>query len=65
MTIDSCVPTGDALLSLSGSEAKIGPASTVAGAAIINSIIIEAVVELRQRGQVVPVLPSANVEGGL
>lgn len=63
MTIDSCVPTGDGLLSLSGSETRIGPASTVAGAAIINSVIIEAVVELRQRGQLVPVLPSANVEG--
>jgi len=63
VAIDTCVPTGDALLALSGSETRIGPASTVAGAAIINSIIIEAVVELRHRGQVVPVLPSANVEG--
>ncbi len=63
VTIDNCVPTGDAMLSVPGSEAKIGPASTVAGAAIINSIIIEAVAELLQRGELVPVLPSANVEG--
>jgi uncharacterized phosphosugar-binding protein len=63
VTIDNCVPSGDALLTLSGSETRIGPASTVAGAAIINSIIIEAVSELRQRGELVPVLPSANVEG--
>ncbi len=63
VTIDNCVPTGDALLSLPGLDAKIGPASTVAGATIINSIIIEAVGELLQRGELVPVLPSANVEG--
>src|SRR6266536_4093127 len=63
VTIDNCVPTGDALLSLPGMETKIGPASTVAGAAIINSIIIEAVGELLKRGEPVPVLPSANIEG--
>src|SRR6185503_4082725 len=41
VTIDNCVPPGDALLSLPEVAAKIGPASTVAGAAIMNSIIIE------------------------
>lgn len=63
VTIDNCGPAGDALLTLPQSVNKIGPASTVAGAAIINSIIIEAVNELLQRNQVVPVLPSANMEG--
>ncbi|MCA1603337.1 MAG: SIS domain-containing protein [Acidobacteria bacterium] len=63
VTIDNCVPMGDALLSLPGMDTKIGPSSTVAGAAIINSIIVEAVGELLQRGELVPVLPSANVEG--
>jgi len=63
VTIDNCVPMGDALLSLPGMNTKIGPSSTVAGAAIINSIIVEAVGELLQRGELVPVLPSANVEG--
>ncbi len=63
VAIDNCVPTGDAALSLAGLEARIGASSTVAGASIINSIIIEAVVELLRRGEHVPVLPSANVEG--
>ena len=63
VTIDNCVPTGDASLLLPGMDTKIGPSSTVAGAAIINSIVIEAVNELLQRGERVPVLPSANVEG--
>ena len=51
------------MIALPGMDSKIGPSSTVAGAAIINSIIIEAVVELLRRGESVPVLPSANVEG--
>lgn len=63
VTIDNCVPTGDALLTLPRMDSKIGPASTVAGAAIINSIIIAAVSELLQRNEPVPVLPSANIEG--
>ncbi len=63
VAIDNCVPSGDALLPLPGLDGRIGPASTVAGAAIINSIVVEAVSELLQRGEVVPVLPSANVEG--
>lgn len=63
VVIDNCVPPGDALLELPGLESRIGPSSTVAGAAIINSIIIEAVTELLKRGEPVPVLPSANTEG--
>jgi len=63
VTIDNCAPVGDALLALPGLESRIGPSSTVAGATIINSIIIEAVVELLRRGEKIPVLPSANVEG--
>ena len=63
ISIDNCVPAGDALLTLAGLASPIGPSSTVAGAAIINSIIIEAVVKLLHRGEQVPVLPSANIEG--
>lgn len=63
ISIDNCVPAGDALLTLPGLASRIGPSSTVAGAAIVNSLIIEAVVELLRRGESVPVLPSANVEG--
>ena len=63
VAVDNCVPAGDALLELPGLNSRIGPSSTVAGAAVINSIIIEAVAELLRRGEAVPVLPSANVEG--
>jgi uncharacterized phosphosugar-binding protein len=63
LAIDNCVPSGDALLKLDGLQSNIGPSSTVAGAAIINGIVIEAVSELLRRGEPVPVLPSANTEG--
>ncbi|MGI9069385.1 MAG: sugar isomerase domain-containing protein [Pyrinomonadaceae bacterium] len=63
VVVDNCVPQGDALLELAGLQTRIGPSSTVAGAAIINSIIIEAVSELLRRNEPVPVLPSANSEG--
>lgn len=63
VVIDNCVPPGDAVLELPGLQSSIGPSSTVAGAAVINSLVIEAVAELIRRGKQVPVLPSANVEG--
>lgn len=63
VVIDNCVPPGDALLALPGLAARIGPSSTVAGAAIINSIMIEAVAETLRRGAHVAVLPSANLDG--
>lgn len=62
VSIDNCVPMGDALLTLPGLPTRIGPSSTVAGAAIINAIVIDAVSRLLDRGQVVPVLPSANLD---
>jgi uncharacterized phosphosugar-binding protein len=63
ITIDNCVPPGDALLMIPGLTWRIGPSSTVAGAAIINSIMIEAAVDTVRRGHQVPVLPSANIDG--
>ena len=63
LTIDNCVPPGDALLTLPGLKSQIGPSSTVAGAAIINSLMIEAVAETLRRGYEAPVLPSANIDG--
>lgn len=63
VSIDNCIPVGDAMLTLPDLTTKIGPSSTVAGAAIINAIVIEAVAQLLDRGEVVPILPSANLDG--
>ncbi|HKE30372.1 MAG TPA: hypothetical protein VKD65_01515, partial [Candidatus Angelobacter sp.] len=51
------------LLSLPELDSRIGATSTVAGAAIINSIMIEAITDLLRRGEKIPILPSANLEG--
>lgn len=60
LAIDTCVAEGDAMLRLETIEQPIGPASTVAGAVIINSIMIEAALLLSRSGHSVPVFPSAN-----
>jgi uncharacterized phosphosugar-binding protein len=61
LAIDTCVPAGDAILHLDPVEQRVGPASTVAGAMIVNSIIIEAILLLSQDGQPALVFPSANL----
>ena len=63
VVVDNCVPPGDAILALPGLKSRVGASSTVAGAAIINAIMIEAVAALLRRGEDVPILPSANLEG--
>lgn len=63
VAIDNCVPVGDALIALDGLSTKTGASSTVAGAAIAHSIVIEALDELLRRGESVPILTSANVPG--
>jgi uncharacterized phosphosugar-binding protein len=62
VVIDNCVPEGDAAVDLPGSSHRIGPMSTVAGAAIINAVVIEAVDRLQKLGLPIPVFSSANVE---
>jgi uncharacterized phosphosugar-binding protein len=62
LVIDNCVREGDAALDLPGTSQRIGPASTIAGVAIINAIIIEAISGLHEQGLPVPVFSSANVE---
>jgi uncharacterized phosphosugar-binding protein len=63
VVIDNCIPDGDATTRLPGLEYAMGPASTVAGAAIMNSIMIEAALKLIETGTPVPVLASSNVAG--
>lgn len=62
VVVDNCVREGDATLELPGTPYRVGPMSTVAGAAIINAIVIEAVDWLHKEGRPVPVFSSANVE---
>ena len=63
LSIDNCVPPGDALVKLDGLASKTAASSTVAGAAIVHSIVIAALEELLAAGKPTPVLQSANVAG--
>jgi uncharacterized phosphosugar-binding protein len=63
VAIDNCVPAGDALIDIVGLKSRTAAASTVAGAAIAHSIVIEAISELLGQGSPLTILPSANVTG--
>ncbi len=62
VVIDNCVPPGDALMKIDRIASMTGPSSTLAGSAIIHSILIEALSTLASRGVAPAVLPSANLE---
>lgn len=63
VAIDSCIPQGDALVSLEGIESSIGPGSTIINAAIVNDLIIKTTVLLHKRGLDVPIFKSGNIDG--
>jgi len=62
VVIDTSIPAGDAAVALPGTSIRMGPLSTVVGAAIIHSVCIEAAARLLDRGVAPPVLASANLD---
>ena len=64
IVIDNKGETGDAAVTVDGLPEKIGPTSTVVGAALINAIVIDATNKMIEDGIVPPVLMSANLDGG-
>lgn len=65
IVIDNHGDIGDACCSLDGIEQKVGPSSTVVGATILNSIIVEVCKNLISSGvKNPPVFYSANIDGG-
>lgn len=63
IVIDTTTPYGDASLNIPGLERPMGPVSTIAGIAILNSVLAVAANTLVQMGQPPEVYISANVEG--
>lgn len=63
VTIDNCSELGDALVKLEGMEQRVGPTSTVTGAAILNAIIAQVAKLLVAKGVKPPVWVSGNVLG--
>lgn len=64
MYIDNCVPHGDAVMEITGSQAKMGSVSTVASSFILQSILMEGAELAAKEGIRIPVYKSGNVEGG-
>lgn len=63
LVIDNGVEPGDALLELSGLPQRVGPSSTVVGAALVNAVVVEAVQALLARGMEPPVYLSSHLPG--
>lgn len=59
--LDNHCPSGDAAVTISGIPHAIGPLSTVVGAAILHSVLIEAAAVLAGKGTMPGVLASANI----
>jgi uncharacterized phosphosugar-binding protein len=64
IVIDNGGIVGDAAVEVDGMMTRVGPTSTVVGAAALNAIVVEAVARLRARGVTPDVFTSSNVEGG-
>ena len=64
LVLDNRAPVGDALVELPGLAQKVGPSSTVTGAAILNAVVARAAELLLERTGDAPVFMSANLDGG-
>jgi uncharacterized phosphosugar-binding protein len=64
IVIDNGGIAGDAAIEITGFDQKVGPTSTVVGAAILNAVVAEAVQLLVDRGISPDVYTSSNLEGG-
>jgi uncharacterized phosphosugar-binding protein len=64
LVLDDHAPVGDALVEIPGLSQKVGPSSTVTGAAILNAVVTRVAELLMERTGDAPVFKSSNVEGG-
>lgn len=64
ITIDTCIPRGDALVNIPGVDFPVGGVSSVIGTALINAIVVETTYRLHLKGVSPPVIPTMNLPGG-
>ncbi len=64
LVIDNHGDKGDAAMKFDGMNQKVAPTSTVVGATIVNSIVTGLTQKLLDHDKDVPVLYSANLDGG-
>ena len=62
--IDNCVPHGDAVMDITGTDVKMGSVSTVASSCILQAVLLEAAENAAKSGKKVPIYMSGNIEGG-
>lgn len=63
IVIDNCGEIGDASISIDGLSQRVAPTSTVAGAFIVNSLVIKVCEKLIARGIEPPIFKSGNIDG--
>ncbi len=63
LVIDLCTPHADAMVEVPGLDTPVGPGSTVAAVAIVNSVKVRTAELLTERGAMPPVLTRASVVG--
>jgi len=63
VVIDLCTPLGDAVINIDGWHNRVGPTSTVANAAIVNTVKVLTAQKLADRGIELPVLTGAQIVG--
>lgn len=63
IVLDNGAPAGDAVVSVPGSELRLGPISTSVGAALMNAVFAEAASRLGSQGVQAPIYLSANMPG--
>jgi uncharacterized phosphosugar-binding protein len=64
LVLDNLVPPGDAAVEIEGFPQRVGPVSTVAGAAILQAVVARAIEILAAETADLPVFINANVDGG-
>ena len=62
LVIDNCGVPGDAICEVQGVEARVASTSTVVGAALMNSLVVETASILQSRGVKPPIFISANID---
>lgn len=63
--LDNMGIEGDSCLEVPGLPVKVGATSSIAGAMLLNSAVLEAIEIMVSKGFTPPVFMSANVDGGL
>jgi uncharacterized phosphosugar-binding protein len=63
LVIDLCTPHADALVTVDGLDTPVGPGSTIAAVAVVNSIKVRTAELLVERGAMPPVITRASAVG--